>query len=191
MNRRSSAIGICGTLLYFLFVLIYLITKSNWALTLWEVMTVLGAVIMYILFSQIAKQHNINDLCRTIMLSALSGTVIVTSIAHMTSIGVIRPLEARGQVIPDYFKIGYFPSVEMTLDYIAWGLFMGIAFGVLSLGVKKKPLKIISAVCSILCLAGFIGSFFQDFLWYPAPLGYGFGFLIMCIVMLPNKVQSE
>lgn len=128
---------------------------------------------------------------RTFMLIALSGTVIITSIAHFTSIGVTRKLVAHGCSIPDYFKIGYFPSVEMTLDYIAWGLFMGFSFLTLFLGVKNKPLKIISITCSTLCFAGFIGSFFREYLWYPAPLGYGFVFLIMCIFILRQKQNGD
>ena len=75
----------------------------------------------------------------------------------------------------------------MTVDYIAWGFFMGLAFIALFLGVKDKTMKIISASCGILCLCGFIGSFFSDSLWYIAPLGYGIGFLIMCIFILKRK----
>lgn len=75
----------------------------------------------------------------------------------------------------------------MTLDYTAWGFFMGFAFLFLFLGVKNKTLKIISITCSVLCFIGFIGTFFMEYLWYLAPLGYGLGFFIMCIFILYKK----
>lgn len=191
ISKKVAIIGVVGVTLYFLSVLFFLITKLEGALTLWEIMTILGAIIILIVLIEIADKNNIKGIYRTFMLIAHSGTVITTSIAHFTSIGVIRKLVAQGQSIPDYFKIGYFPSVEMTLDYIAWGLFMGFSFLILFLGVRNKPLKIISITCSILCFTGFIGSFFSEYLWYPAPLGYGFGFLIMCIFILHQKQNSD
>lgn len=78
----------------------------------------------------------------------------------------------------------------MTLDYTAWGFFMGAAFLVMFLGIKEKALRIISLVCGILCFIGFAGSFFNENLWYPAILGYGLGFLIMCILVL-NKLREK
>lgn len=190
INKKTAIVGITGVTLYFLSVLLFLITKLEWALTLWEIMTVAGAIIILIVLNEIADKHNIKGIYRTFLSIALSGTVMITSIAHFTSIGVIRKLAAQGESVPDYFKIGYFPSVEMTLDYIAWGFLMGFSFFILFLGVRDKPLKMISAACSALCFTGFVGSFFLEYLWYPAPLGYGFGFLIMCILMLRQKNRN-
>lgn len=184
-------IGIAGVTLYFLSVLLFLITKLEWALTLWEIMTVAGAIIILTVLTEIAEKNKIKGIYRTLLSIALSGTVTVTSAAHFISIGVVRPLAAQGEPIPDYFKIGYFPSMEMTLDYIAWGFFMGFSFFILFLGVREKPLKIISAACSALCFTGFIGSFFLEVLWYPAPFGYGFGFLILCIFLLRQKQNRD
>lgn len=190
MKRKVYVVGISGSILYFFSVLFYLITKFECALTLWEIMTIVGAAIIFVVLTKIAVQNDMHGSCRIIMLTALAGTTIITSVAHITSIGVIRPLEAQGQAIPDYFKIGHFPSIEMTLDYTAWGLFMGVAFLALFLGIKKKTLKIISAICSTLCFTGFIGSFYAEYLWYPAPLGYGFGFLILCLFCLFQKQRK-
>lgn len=184
-------IGILGVTLYFLSVLFFLITKLEWALTVWEIMTVLGAIIILIVLTEIADKNNMKSIYRTFMLIACSGTVLLTSVAHFTSIGVIRKLVAQGKAIPDYLRIGYFPSVEMTLDYIAWGLFMGFSFFILFLGIRNKPLRMISITCSVLCFTGFIGSFFLEVLWYPAPFGYGFGFLIMCIFILRQKQNRD
>lgn len=187
VSKKVAMIGILGVTLYFLSVLFFLITKLEWALTVWEIMTVLGAIIILIVLTEIADKNNMKSIYRTFMLIACSGTVLLTSVAHFTSIGVIRKLVAQGKAIPDYLRIGYFPSVEMTLDYIAWGFFMGFSFLNLFLGVRNKPLGMISITCSVLCFMGFVGSFFLEYLWYPAPLGYGFGFLILCIFVLCQK----
>lgn len=191
INKKAAIIGIAGAAFYFLSVLLFLVTKLEWALTLWEIMTVVGAIIILIVLTEIAEKNKMKGIYRKFLSIALSGTVIITSIAHFTSIGVIRKLAAQGESVPDYFKIGYFPSVEMTLDYIAWGFFMGFSFFILFLGIRNQPLKTISAACSALCFTGFIGSFFLEYLWYPAPFGYGFGFLIMCIFILRQKQSGD
>jgi len=185
--KRAAISGIIGEIAYFISMMLFLITHTNFALTLWESMTVIGAIVMLIAFLVIADEFKIKPLLRRLMTISLSGTVFLTSVAHFTSIGVIRKLGSQGVAVPDYFKIGASPSIEMTVDYIAWGFFMGLAFIALFLGVKDKTMKIISASCGILCLCGFIGSFFSDSLWYIAPLGYGIGFLIMCIFILKRK----
>lgn len=187
---RFAITGIVGEILYFISLTLFLASKTEWALTSWEIMTVVGAIIMLIVLTALSEKTAIKSVCRTFMLISLSGTVFITAAAHFTSIGVVRPLVSQGKNIPEYFRIGFSPSLEMTLDYVAWGFFMGLAFLALFFGVKDKPLKIISVICGILCLSGFIGSFFSENLWYFAPLGYGFGFLIMCIYIL-RKIQSN
>ena len=181
--RKATAAGITAEILYFLSVAAFLVFHSGWALTLWELMTVIGAIAILIVMTVIADSSGIKSIYRTFMLISLSGTMFFTSAAHFTSIGVTRPLEAQGVNIPDFVKIGQFPGYEMTIDYIAWGLFMGCAFLCVSLGISEKVMKYLSGICCVLCLSGFIGSFFSESLWYIAPLGYGIGFLIMCIVV--------
>ncbi|MBR3665720.1 MAG: hypothetical protein IKN66_00995 [Ruminococcus sp.] len=185
--KRAAISGIIGEIAYFISMMLFLITHTIFALTLWESMTVIGAIVMLIAFLVIADEFKIKPLLRRLMTISLSGTVFLTSVAHFTSIGVIRKLESQGTTVPDYFKIGAFPSIEMTIDYVAWGFFMGAAFITLFFGIKDKAIRIFSVTCGTLCLCGFIGSFFSDSLWYIAPLGYGIGFLIMCIFILKRK----
>ena len=184
---KCAAAGIAGEVVYFLSMMLFLTTHTNWALTLWEVMSVAGAFVILAVLAVLSEGGKVKGLCRTFMLISLSGTTFLTSAAHFVSIGVVRPLEAQGTAVPEYFKIGTFPSIEMTLDYIAWGLFMGLAFLFVFLGTKGKALRAISLICAVLCFAGFIGSFFSGNLWYFAPMGYGVGFLIMSIHILRTK----
>ena len=189
--RKFAVAGIICELLYFAAVTLFLVTHLDFALTLWELMTVVGAVTMLIVMVAIGEANDIKTVYRRLMTISLSGTTILTAAAHFTSIGVVRPLAAQGEAIPEYFKIGAFPSIEMTVDYTAWGFFMGLAFISLFLGIKNRALRIMSLICGILCFIGFTGSFFFDYLWYPAIMGYGLGFLIMCLYLCAGKKSTE
>ena len=190
-HKKFACVGIICDVLYFISVTLFIILKTDTALTIWETMTIAGAFVMMTVLTVFAEAYHINALFRRFMLISLSGTLFLTSVAHTTSIGVIRKLISQGVSIPDYFRIGHYPSIEMTVDYTAWGLFMGCAFLFLFLGIRDKALRIISVSCCCLCFIGFIGSFFLESLWYPAPLGYGLGFLVMCIFVLKRKQDLE
>ena len=184
-SKKAAISGIVGVIAYFIAVALFLITKFDWALTLWEIMTVAGALLEAAILITVTDKTEMSSLWQTFMKISLTGMLILTSLAHFTSIGVVRPLATQGAEIPEYFQIGTFPSLEMTADYTAWGFFLGLAFMCLYFGItKSKVMKILSGVCTGLCFIGFIGSFFNESLWYFAPWGYGGGFLIMCIYML-------
>ncbi|MBR4223695.1 MAG: hypothetical protein IKR73_02685 [Oscillospiraceae bacterium] len=185
--KRAASAGIICEIVYFLSVTAFIVLHTEWALTLWEIMTVAGAAVMLGVMDAIADIYGITGTLRRYMDISLSGTLFLTAAAHFTSIGVTRPLVSQGIAIPDFVKIGTHPGYEMTIDYTAWGLFMGCAFLFLCMGVKDRRLKILSGICSVLCLCGFIGSFFAEGLWYAAPMGYGIGFLIMCIFELRSS----
>ena len=114
--KKSAVAGIAAEVLYFISVTLFLITQSGIALTFWEIMTVVGAIIMLLVLTMIADAYKIKAIHNKLMQISLSGTVFLTSVAHFTSIGVIRKLESQGVADPDYFKIGTFPSIEMTTD---------------------------------------------------------------------------
>lgn len=56
ISKKAAVIGIVGVTLYFLSILLFLITKLEGALTLWEIMTVLGAILILIVFTEIADK---------------------------------------------------------------------------------------------------------------------------------------
>ena len=102
----------------------------------------------------------------------------------------------EGVAVPLYFQIGQWPSVEMAVDYLAWGLFMGLAFLCLGIPVvvsndkAKRRIRIVTLINGVLCLIGFIGAIFiNENIWYVAPMGYGLGLLILCI--LNSKAAEE
>lgn len=190
MKDKIPWIGIITCILYFLSVGLFLITKTEMALTVWEMLTVLGAPMMLIVLVDLSERMQINGFYRNLMLVFMACTCSLTGLAHIVNITVTRRLMTDGVAVPEYFQIGYWPSVEMAVDYLAWGFFMGLAFIAFGLAVKSKErihsqLKMISLVNGSLCLLGFFGSItINESLWYVAPVGYGFGTIVLCVRML-------
>lgn len=58
MKNKIPLIGIANVVLYFLSVVLYLILKTETALTLWELMTVLSGPLMLIVLLELGKAKN-------------------------------------------------------------------------------------------------------------------------------------
>ncbi len=189
MSKRISLIGMIAVILYFVVVGTFLITKTDLSLTLWELTTVFSAPIILLVLLELSRIVSTPDIYRCAMIGFMSCVCSLTGTAHIVNIAVTRRLISKGIEVPLFFQIGQWPSVEMAVDYLAWGLFMGLAFICAALPVKSdkkavQRIKVLSLICGVLCLIGFIGSIFiNENLWYIAPMGYGFGFLILCILM--------
>ena len=193
MEKKVSVIGIIVCALYFLSVGLFIITGTSLALTLWELMTIISGPVVLLTLLGFARHLSVPDIQKNLMLVFTGCTCALTGAAHIVNITVTRRLMAEGIDIPVYFQIGQWPSVEMAVDYLAWGFFTGLAFLVIGLPIRdenrsKKIFKIISLICSILCLTGFLGAIFiNENLWYAAPMGYGLGFIILCVLVLTTK----
>ena len=131
------------------------------------------------------------------MLVFMSCTCTLTGLAHTVNMTVTRKLIAEGIAVPDYFRIGFWPSVEMAVDYLAWGFFMGLAFLSVGLAIRsgeksKRLMKGLVIICGVLCLTGFLGAVLvHENLWYLAPVGYGFGTIVICIQMLRGRENGK
>jgi len=194
MKNKISILGIADVCIYAMTVALYLIFKSDMLLTLWEAVTILSSpVMLLILLAILKKSSQARPVFKSLTIVFMTGTIILTSVAHLVNITVTRKLIAEGVNIPTYFQIGYWPSVEMTIDYLAWGLFMGLAFIVAACSLHAagnifRRLKIMLLVCGSLCLLGFTGTILiNENFWYLAPLGYGIGTIIVCIEMFKVK----
>lgn len=53
------------------------------------------------------------------MLVFMTSTCALTSVSHIVNITVTRVLISDGIEVPAYFQIGFWPSVEMAIDYLA------------------------------------------------------------------------
>lgn len=193
MTKKISITGIATGILYFVSVGLFLITKTETALTVWELMTILSAPVVLFVLLELSTLVSIASVYIKAMLVFMTCTCALTSVAHIVNITVTRPLISEGVDVPVYFQIGFWPSVEMAVDYLAWGFFTGLAFLCIGIGSENKDktnriIKTTLLICGILCQVGFFGAIFiNENIWYAAPMGYGFGTMIICILMLKFK----
>ena len=193
MSKRIHLIGIIAVIIYFLSVGSFLISQTDIALTIWELMTVISGPIVLLVLLELSHRFSSPDLNRRALQVFMGCTCALTGAAHIVNITVTRRLMKEGVKVPLYFQIGQWPSVEMAVDYLAWGFFMGLAFICLSLPIASadktaKSMKVISLIDGILCLIGFVGALFiNSNIWYLAPMGYGFGLLILCVIRLRRE----
>lgn len=191
MNKKNVAIlGIILCSIYFIITLELILTSSQIWLTAMELVTMVSGILMIMLVLVIPfSQIEIMVRYKVLAITFSAACMVLTNVAHMVNLTVTEQLIKKGIDIPYYLQIGKWPSVEMAIDYLAWGLFMGFAFLFSSLGIEKerihKKLKITLCVCGVLCFVGFFGAILiNQNLWYIAPMGYGMGTILICIELL-------
>lgn len=197
MAKKIPVIGIVTCILYFIAVGLFLITKTEVSLTMWELLTILGAPVILFVLLELSNLLQSKSIYKNAMLAFMSCACSLTGAAHVVNLTVTRRLISEGIHVPEFFRMGYWPSVEMAVDYLAWGFFVGLAFicmgfSITSDGKEKLFMKTLVIICGILCLTGFFGVIFvHEYIWYIAPLGYGFGTMIICIQMLRTIKTDE
>ena len=190
LTKKIYIITIVAVVVYFISVLLFLVTQTDLALTVWELVTILSGPVILLVMLQLGNDLNRSKTVIYAMLSFMTSVCILTSAAHIVNISVTRKLISEGVDVPSYFQIGQWPSVEMAVDYLAWGFFMGLAFLSLSLPPlkseeKKNCLRFALMICGFMCLIGFFGAIFiNENLWYIAPMAYGPGIIIICILAM-------
>lgn len=189
MVKKIAYIGIASCILYFISVGAFLITHTEIALTIWESMTIFGAIVETVVLIQVSTFLKTPDALKKAMLVFLSCVCALTGAAHIINITVTRKLMAEGVEVPAYFQIGQWPSAEMAVDYLAWGLFMGLALLCIGMPIlendkRRKAMKIVALISGILCIGGFCGAvMINENIWYIAILGYGIGIPVLCVQM--------
>jgi len=187
MTQKTVAIlGLIVCFLYFATTVAFVATGSNPALLLFEIITMLSGVYMVFLIAALPyAQHEKSKIPRIAAVSCAAACMAITNIVHFLNITVIRPMIAGGVEVPDYLVLGLWPSAITATEYIAWGLFIALAFLLLALISKPKTiLKPLLCLCGCLCMVGFLGVMINEYLWYVAPLGYGVGTVVICIALL-------
>jgi len=186
-------------ILYYFVVAGFFIMGTDILLTCWEVVTIIGSIIVLLFLLSLLEHTDENRKSwKLASVAFMTCTVALTGIAHFVNITVTRYLEVNGINIPDYLKIGQLPSVEMAIDCLAWGFFMGLtfmfaAFSLSSKCIELKKVKYTMLICGCLCIAGMSGIIFRnELLWFIAVVGYAIGTPIICIQMIAfYKKQSK
>jgi hypothetical protein len=192
MNRRIVAIiGILLSCIYFFVVIMFVSTGSiNWG-QIFDIITMISGIyfIFLIIVLPFSKDKN-KKITAIIFVTAL---MIFTNIAHTINLISIQNIK-YGKNIPDYLKLGIAMSYITAIEYLGWGIFLGLAFLFSSLGIENKhelkSLEITLFVCSCLCIIGFFGWLICENLWYIASMGYGMGTLIICIELIQYEKKS-
>ena len=193
MNKKIIAYtGIVICTVFFIITFALALTSLKGWLTAFEIITMISGVFMLLLILVLPTSTNeLVKTYRTASIAFVTGTMILTNVTHFINLTVTEQLLRLGIDLPDYFQIGKSYSVEMSLDYLAWGMFMGLAFLATFMYIPKdkgcKNLRYTLLACGCLCILGFLGSILNDNLWYIAPLGYGVGTIIICIELLMLK----
>jgi len=194
-KRTISILGLFLTFSYLSIVIIFVVTGSETLLTIMEIVTIISAFYILLLLETVLLESDMeSQIQKHFALISMTGCIILTSCAHIVNLTVTRPLISRGVNVPVFFQIGQWPSVEMALDYLAWGLFLGIAFICTAFTIKRDNeiiLKWTLFVCGCLCITGFIGPMINLVnLWYVAVFGYTAGLAVICIEQIKlNRKQ--
>jgi hypothetical protein len=194
MNRKNIAIiGILLCCIYFFVVIVFVATSStNW-LMVFDIVTMFSGIYYVFLIVALPFSKDGTKIPAIIFVAAL---MIITNIAHTINLTSIQNIK-NGINIPDYLQIGKPLSFVTSIEYLGWGIFLGLAFLFSSLGIadkqELKPLKITLFICSCLCIIGFFGwLIINENLWYIASVGYGIGAVIICIqLLLIGKNKAE
>jgi len=190
--RKIPYYGLVAVMCYFISTLGLVLIGNSTFIILMELSTILSAPILLLIFIAMpTSQEHDKEIAKMLSIIFMACCMILTSIVHFTNIAFIMPLHNSGVEIPIYFQIGQWPSALMVVDYLGWGFFMGLAFLVSSLAIRKEYRLLKNTV--ILCLLGLIGTvIINDNCWYIAPFGYGIGSAVICVeLIIINKSNKR
>ncbi len=188
MIKRIPYYGLTAVMCYVVSTLGLILLANRTFLVLMELSTILSTPVMLLLFIVIPdSKENYGQIKKNLSIVFMACCMVLTSITHFTNIALILPLQDIGMEIPTYLQVGQWPSALMAIDYLGWGFFLGLAFIMSSLSVKKeyRLLKNTLLVNGILCLLGLTGTVvINAACWYIAPCGYGIGTAVVCVELI-------
>lgn len=194
MSKKSKItiayIGIVLCALYLIIVFGFITTKSSLFLSGMEFMTIISAIFLpFLMIAVVADDLSEKSWWRDLNYIFTACCILLTVSSHFINLTVTNTLIYNGNNVPKYFQIGQWPSVEMAADYLAWGLFLGLAFISASIAIsnitKLRKIKITTLVCGILCLIGFVGPIINiQNIWFIAVAGYTLGIILISIEII-------
>lgn len=196
MNLKNAAIsGVVLCSLYFVSVALFIAINTLLLQIIFEIITLIsGIYFVFLVLILPFSNDNEKKIFKILAIICVVALMFFTSLAHIISLTVLQLVQS-GINIPEFLQLGKFPSIITSIEYLGWGIFLGLAFLFSALGMEGnkhwKPLKLTLLICAILCFLGYFGSLINVNLWYIASVGYGFGTLIMCIEILIIEKRKE
>ena len=138
MNIRNIAkTGLLIGFLYFVSVALLTLFSNNITILFMEIMTMLSGIYMVLFIISLPVDNNSKyTIYKVLAIIFVSSCMLLTNSIHWINIIVITPLITNGINMPEYFQILNWPSFIMAIDYLGWGLFMGLAFIFSSFNLK-------------------------------------------------------
>ena len=192
-KKTIAIIGIAVCIAYFVSTAALIFTAGKTALLCMEISTMAAGIYMVLLFISLPYSAAKGlSLFKKMSVICAAACMMLTNMAHWVNISVTQPLINAGLNVPDYFRIGTWPSVEMAVDYIAWGLFMSLAFLFAAKAIKPNAgMRWLLVTCGCLCIIGFLGVLVNENLWYIAPIGYGPGTVVLCVKLILQSKREK
>lgn len=193
IHKKAAIIGLIVCLLYFISVVALLAVGNQASIIFMETVTMLSGIYMVALIAALPYPKSAEtSFTRTLAISFAASGMVITNVVHFVYMTVISPMADSGIIIPDYLTLGVYPSVIMAADYLAWGLFIGLAYIFSSFTAKEdKHLRYLLLINGCLCIAGLLGVvLINENLWYIAPVGYGLGTAVCCIRLLVGSKEK-
>ena len=192
-NRR---IGIASCMATLIVSIAYVIVTIGWVtlstelfLVGMEVVSMLAGLVVVTLMSSVYLYSSVENK-QTSLIALLFTTCfsILTIVNHFLYLIVLRPMAAQTSVISSVFGLTHWPSITLGVDYVAWGLFLGLGLIFSSPAFKgnltKTALRFVFLICGLLCIIGFFGlALGGQLYWFIAVGGYGIGFFVISILL--------
>ena len=84
--KKISIGSIIALIIYFVSLLLFLITKTDLSLTFWELMTVIGGIVYLILFIKLSEKISSDNFYKRLISVFMACGVTLTSVAHIVNI---------------------------------------------------------------------------------------------------------
>src|SRR5215813_3095317 len=152
-------------------------------LAILEVLIILSALTLVTMFCAVHRYAKPEQ--KTFTLVALSFAIsfaVLTSSMHFVSLTVARHLNPDA-VLADQLSFEHWPTVALSLDLLAWDLFLGLSF-LLAARVFSGRTRAFMTACGLLCLLGFLGPASGHLrIQFLAIAGYGFVLPVACALV--------
>jgi hypothetical protein len=202
-TEKNRLMGIASSIATLLISIAYVIVTIGWIMLSTEpfligleVVSVLSGLILILLISSVyhysPAESKLTSLI-ALLFTTCFGALTITN--HLTYLTVLRTTTGQTSILGSVFSLTQWPSIILGVDYVAWGLFLGLGLifnsSTFRGSLVQKVLRFAFLICGFLCILGFIGlALGGQSYWFIAVAGYGIGFFIISILLTKVFLDS-